>query len=499
MTALRSATRRTETSASRAAILSRVSADVAAAIEAVLAERLKLPDAVGDLATRFVEAGHQLYLVGGVIRDALLGRIDPVPDLDLATDATPSQTKAIVAGFHEGLWTQGEAFGSVGLIRDGVRYEITTFRTDAYAPASRKPEVAEVADIETDLSRRDFRVNAMAVSLPDRRFLDPLGGVQDLHMKLLRTPGAPEDSFSDDPLRMVRAARFVSQLGLAPAPEVIEAMRAMAPRLDIVAAERIREELVKLLLGTYPSIGLELATETGLAERFLPELPALKLEQDPIHRHKDVYGHSLAVLDKITTFDREEPDLVLRLAGLLHDIGKPATRKIGEEGVSFHHHDVVGARMAIERLRAMAFPSEIINPVATLIELHLRFHTFKMGWSDSAIRRYARDAGDLLDRLNILVRCDCTTRNKRRARELEQAMDRFEERLAEVRAKEDLAAIRPPIDGNEVMAHLGIRPGPMVGKALAHLLEIRLEEGEYERERAFAELDAWMAEQGAGA
>ncbi|MFP5225815.1 MAG: CCA tRNA nucleotidyltransferase [Actinomycetota bacterium] len=474
-----------------------MSADVAAAIQAVLDERLTLPPAVDEIAERFQEAGHQLFLVGGAIRDALLGRLheNELPDLDFATDATPDVTRGLLEGLHEVLWTQGEAFGSIGFMREGLRYEITTFRADAYAPASRKPAVSEVADIETDLSRRDFTVNAMALSLPDRRFLDPLGGIGDLHQKLLRTPGSAQDSFTDDPLRMVRAARFVSQLGLAPAPEVIAAMKQLAERLDIVAHERIREEFSKLMTGTYPSIGLELLTEAGLSDRFLPELAALKLEQDPIHRHKDVYRHSLAVLDKICAYDSEHPDLVLRLAGLLHDIGKPSTRKIDSDGVSFHHHDVVGARMATERLQTMAFSGQIIQPVAKLIELHLRFHTFKMGWSDSAVRRYARDAGDLLDRLNILVRCDCTTRNKRRARELEAAMDEFEARLAELREKEDLAAIRPPIDGNEIMEHLGIKPGPLVGKALAHLLEIRLEEGEYSRERAFEELDAWAKAQ----
>lgn len=472
--------------------------DVERAIEAVLAERLSLPPAVTSLAERFAGAGHEIAVVGGAVRDALLGRVhgDTQPDYDFATDASPERVRELVDGWHEGLWTQGERFGSIGFMRDGIRLEVTTYRADLYAPASRKPATSEVADLVTDLGRRDFTVNAMAYVLPERRFVDPLGGAVDLDRKILRTPGTPEDSFTDDPLRMLRAARFVSQLGLAPAPGVVEAMRAMSQRLSIVSAERIRDELSKLLLGTYPSIGLELATETGISALILPELPALKLEQDPIHRHKDVYAHSLAVLEKICAYDQGAPDLVLRIAGLLHDIGKPATRAFGSDGVSFHYHDVVGARMAIGRLRALTYPTDVIEPVATLIELHLRFHTFRMGWTDAAVRRYARDAGELLDRLNVLVRCDCTTRNRKKAREVEEAMDGYEVRLAEVRAQEDLDAIRPPIDGHQVMAFLGVPPGPIIGRALDHLLEIRLEDGEYSPERAFDELSAWAAEQG---
>jgi poly(A) polymerase len=461
-----------------------------AAIEAVLAAQLSLPPEADALAERFADAGKELYVVGGAVRDALIGRATP-PDLDFATDAAPEETKRILEGWSEAIWTQGEAFGSIGAMKGGHRFEITTFRADAYAPESRKPDVVEVADIDTDLSRRDFTVNAMAVRLPDRRFFDPFGGANDLAAKRLRTPGAPEDSFTDDPLRMLRAARFVSQLGLSP-ELVVDAMRAMAPRIQIVSPERIRDELIKLLEGTYPAIGFELMTATGLSERLLPELPALKLEQDPIHQHKDVYAHSLAVLEKICKVERErelEPSATLRLAGLLHDIGKPATRRIDSEGVSFHHHDVVGARMARERLRALAFPKDQIEDIASLIELHLRFHTFRMGWTDSAVRRYARDAGTLLDDLNILVRCDCTTRNKRKARELMAAMDAYEGRLAEVRAAEDLAAIRPPIDGHAVMAYLGVGPGPLVGEAREALLEHRLEHGEYSPDDAYALLD----------
>lgn len=465
------------------------------AIGAVLNAQLVLPEEAFALAQRFDEAGLELYVVGGAVRDALIGRQTP-PDLDFATDARPEVTKRLLEGWAEAIWTQGEAFGSIGALRNGHRFEVTTFRADEYAPHSRKPDVAEAADIQTDLSRRDFTVNAMALRLPDRRFFDPFGGANDLTAKLLRTPGAPQESFSDDPLRMLRAARFVSQLGLAPAPEVIDAMRAMSSRISIVSADRIREELLKLLAGDLPWVGFELMTETGLSELLLPELPALKLEQDPIHQHKDVYAHSLAVLKRICEHDAEAPDATLRLAGLLHDIGKPATRRIDADGVSFHHHDVVGARMARERLRTLAFPNDQIEEIAKLIELHLRFHTFRMGWTDSAVRRYARDAGPLLDRLNILVRCDCTTRNRRKARELMAAMDAYELRLAEVRAQEDLDAIRPQLDGNQIMAYLGIPPGRMVGEARELLLEHRLEHGEVAPDDLYALLDRFADEHG---
>lgn len=468
------------------------------AVEAILVSRLELPEEVGQLAERFEAAGASLYLVGGAVRDALLERSGEDLDHDFATDAPPSRIKEIVEGFADARWDQGEAFGSIGIRKGDRTFEITTFRVDDYAPESRKPEVAAVADIETDLARRDFTVNAMAMKLPDMRFIDPFNGANDLHLKLLRTPGDPHESFGDDPLRMLRACRFVSQLGLEPAPELIAAMREMAPRISIISAERIRDELIKLVSGQYPHIGIELATATGLSELILPELPALKLEQDPIHRHKDVYKHSLAVMDKICDMEPDGPDVTLRIAGLLHDIGKPSTRRIEDDGVSFHHHDVVGARMARERLKQLAFPTEMIEDISKLIELHLRFHTFRMGWSDSAVRRYARDAGDLLDRLNILVRCDCTTRNRKKAAELMRAMDDYEERLARVREAEDLAAMRPPIDGHAVMAYLGVKPGRVVGDALAMLLEHRLEHGEYSADEAFGLLDAWAVEQSLG-
>lgn len=463
-------------------------------VAARLNELLVLPPVVDDLARRFRDAGHEIYLVGGSVRDALLQR--PHVDHDLATDARPDEILAVASGWHEGTWLQGIEFNTVGLQKGKHRYEVTTFRGERYEPGSRKPVVSPVASIEADLARRDLTVNAMALSLPDRTFIDPYGGVGDLAAKVLRTPGAPEDSFDDDPLRMLRVARFAAQLGFAPAPEVVAAMRSMHERLRIVSGERIRDELLKLIAAPSPSAGLELAVDTGLCDVFLPELPALRDAADPLHRHKDVYGHTLAVLDKIVATDGPEPDVVLRMAGLLHDVGKPATRKFEEDGVSFHHHEVVGARMAAERLKALKFPGAFVEQVRHLVFMHLRFHGFSKGWTDSAVRRYVRDAGDGLDQLNRLVRCDCTTRNRFKARELSVAMDRFEERIARLAAEEDLARIRPPIDGNEIMTHLGVAPGRVIGDALAHLLEIRLERGEYSREEAFAMLDAWYAAHG---
>ncbi len=448
-----------------------------------------------ELAKRFDRAGKELYMVGGSVRDAI--RRKPAGDMDFATGAKPDEVLEIVRGWGEAQKLVGIEFGTVGVLKDGHWLEITTFRSERYPEDSRHPQVVPVATIEADLSRRDFTINAMALKLPSPEFVDPFGGLADLADKRLRTPLTPEESFSDDPLRMLRAARFVAQLDVTPSPELVEAMEAQRGRLAIVSAERIRDELVKMLASPGASKGLDLTVETGLADLFLRELPALRLEQDPIHRHKDVYRHTLAVLDKLIASDPgPEPDIEVRLAGLLHDIGKPATRRFEDGKVSFHHHEVVGAQMAERRLRDLRFPKDTIDTVVQLIEMHLRFHTFRMGWSDSAVRRYVRDAGPLLDDLNRLVRADCTTRNRFKARQLEAAIDELEERIARLAAEEDLKRIRPPLDGNDVMSHLGLKPGPPVGEALGYLLELRLERGEIPREEAFRLLDEWASQRG---
>jgi len=443
-----------------------------------------------ELAARLRAAGHAAYLVGGSVRDAFLDRGHADGDVDVATDARPDVVAAAVKGWADAVWLQGQRFGTVGCAKDGDTFEITTLRAEVYHPESRKPEVTYSDDIETDLSRRDFTVNAIAMSLDDPRVIDPFDGLADLGARRLRTPLGPEVSFEDDPLRMLRAARFVATLHFAPDPAVVEAIERMRSRLQIVSAERIRDELSKLLLADDPSPGLWLISRTGLSDEFLPELNAMQLEQDPIHRHKDVLAHTIAVVAKTS------PDLVVRLAALLHDIAKPRTRKIDSRGVSFHFHDVVGARMARERLTALRYPNDVVDDVTRLVELHLRFHTYKQGWTDSAVRRYANDAGPLLDKLNELTRSDCTTRNERRAAALAKRMDQLEARIGELRAKEELAKIRPPLDGREVMAHLGIEPGPLVGEALRHLLDIRLDEGPIDKDDAYARLDAWAARRG---
>jgi poly(A) polymerase len=455
-------------------------------------ERLRpllAPDSpVQELASRFAAAGHRLHLVGGSVRDAILGVSGN--DLDLATDARPEVIEHLVEGWAEHVWLQGKAFGTIGCSRGGLRLEITTFRAEVYRPDSRKPDVVFADDLETDLSRRDFTINAMALSLPETVLADPFDGAGDLAAKRLRTPLDPETSFLDDPLRMLRAARFIAGLGLSPEPALVAAVTELRGRLEIVSPERIRDELSKLLVVDDPSPGLWFLIETGLAEEFLPELPALALEQDPVHQHKDVLAHTIAVVAKT------EPELVVRLAALLHDIGKPKTRSFGPEGVSFHLHDVVGARMAEERLRALRFPRETIEQVRDLVVLHLRFHTYKMGWTDRAVRRYVRDAGPLLGKLNDLVRSDCTTRNQAKARALAHRMDDLERRIEELAAQEELASIRPPLDGHQVMEILGIPPGRLVGEALDMLLEARLDEGPMTEEEAERRLLVWAAERG---
>ena len=453
-----------------------------------------------EVGARFAAAGHVVHLVGGSVRDAMLGRLGD--DLDLTTDARPEQVLGVVAGWAEQTWDTGIAFGTVGLAKRGFKLEVTTYRAEAYDAASRKPAVSYGSTLGEDLSRRDFTVNAMAVALPDWRaadaFVDLFGGMDDLAARLLRTPGTPESSFDDDPLRMLRAARFASQLGFRVDPAVVAAMTAMAPRLEIVSAERIREELTRLVLGADPRAGLELLVDTGLADAVLPELPALRLEIDEHHQHKDVYEHTLQVLERAIRLERTGPDLILRLAALLHDIGKPPTRRHQPGGgVSFHHHEVVGAKLAKRRLRALTYGKDLIEPVCRLIDLHLRFHGYgSAGWTDSAVRRYVTDAGDQLDRLHHLVRSDCTTRNRRRAAALAASYDDLEERITRLAEQEELSRIRPDLDGAAVMQLLGLPPGPQVGAALKHLLALRMEHGPLSREDAEAALFGWAKEQG---
>lgn len=464
-----------------------------------VSELLRVAPVADELGRRFQEAGFRLALVGGSVRDALLGRLGN--DLDFTTDARPEAVLKIMRPWADSLWDVGIAFGTVGAQRDGFQIEVTTYRSEAYDRTSRKPEVSYGDSIEEDLVRRDFTVNAMALALPEQEFVDPHGGLEDLAAGVLRTPGTPEDSFSDDPLRMLRAARFAAQLDFEVAPEVVSAMKAMSDRIEIVSAERVQGELNKLLLSAHPRKGLGLLVDTGLADRVLPELPALRLERDEHHRHKDVYDHSLIVLEQAIDLEEDGPDLVLRLAALLHDIGKPRTRRFESDGrVSFHHHEVVGAKMTKKRMTALKYSNEMIKDVSRLVELHLRFHGYGDGeWTDSAVRRYVRDAGPLLDRLHKLTRSDCTTRNKRKANALSRTYDGLEERIAQLQEQEELDAIRPDLNGNEIQQILEIGPGPMVGKAYAFLLELRLENGPMGREAAVAALKEWWAAQAAQA
>jgi poly(A) polymerase len=464
----------------------------------VVPERLRpVIEETSELAARFQAAGHLVYLVGGSVRDAIdarrsgQGKLD-IPDIDLTTDARPDDIERLLRGWADSIWLQGKRFGTVGAARGGRRFEITTHRAEVYTGGSRKPEVRFDDDIETDLSRRDFTVNAMALRLPDCVLVDPFNGIADLAGGRLRTPLDPEISFGDDPLRMLRAARFVSSLQLEPDPALVAAVEAMHERLSIVSAERVRDEFDKLMVLPSPAAGLWFVVDHGLAAEFLPELPALALEQDPVHRHKDVLAHTVAVVEKTP------PDRILRLAALFHDIGKPRTREIGPNGVTFHHHDVVGARMTRQRMKALKYPTVDIEQVSKLVELHLRFHTYRAGWTDSALRRYRLDAGDLLPRLNTLTRCDVTTRNEAKARAISKAMDDMEQRLAELAEKEALDAIRPELDGVQVMEQLGIPPGRDVGRALAFLMEIRMEEGLVGQAELRRRLDEWWAEQQQG-
>ncbi|GLW12479.1 CCA tRNA nucleotidyltransferase [Microtetraspora sp. NBRC 13810] len=454
---------------------------------------------VDDLGGLFAANGHELALVGGSVRDVFLGRTGN--DLDLTTDARPERVLEIVRDWADSVWTIGIDFGTIGVRKAGWMLEITTYRSESYDPKSRKPEVVYGESLHEDLARRDFAVNAMAVKLPARdsiELVDPYGGLADLAAKVLRTPGPPERSFDDDPLRMLRAARFASQLGFGVAPATFAAMRDMAERIEIVSAERIQAELDKLICGRYPREGLRLLVESGLAAFVLPELPRLRLEIDEHHRHKDVYEHTLIVLEQAIALEENGPDRVLRWAALLHDIGKPKTRRYEAGGrVSFHHHEVVGAQLTKKRLAELKFPKDVVTDTARLVELHLRFHGYGTGeWTDSAVRRYVRDAGHLLDRLHKLTRADCTTRNKRKAQALSRTYDHLEERIARLAEEEELAKIRPELDGNEIQEILGVGPGPVIGRAYKFLLDIRLDRGILGKEAAAAALRDWARENG---
>jgi poly(A) polymerase len=474
-------------------------AGLSAAGELALASLVERAPLASSLATVFKERSFTLALVGGPVRDALLGRLGN--DLDFTTNAPPLESKKILQKWADNVWDTGIEFGTVAAKRGETTVEVTTYRSDSYSQDSRKPEVNFGISIEGDLSRRDFTVNSMALELTGAtpQFIDPFGGLVDLAKKTLRTPGTPEDSFSDDPLRMLRAARFASQLNFQIAPDVLDAMKAMTDRLTIISAERIRDEMTKLLMSNNPRIGITILVDTGLAATFIPEIPQLRLEVDEHHHHKDVYEHSITVLEQAIALEDRlgGPNLVIRLAALLHDIGKPKTRAlIPGGGVSFHHHEVVGARLAKSRLKALRYSGEIIDDVETLIALHLRFHGYGDGeWTDSAVRRYVRDAGPLLDHLHVLTRADCTTRNARKAARLAATYDDLEDRIAVLMEEEELSKIRPDLDGGEVMQLLNLKPGAMVGKALDYLLELRMDQGPLGKERATELLHQWWAKQ----
>ena len=467
-----------------------------------LAALTRLP-VVARLGETFASGGFSLYVVGGPVRDALLGEASE--DLDFTTNARPDDIERLLRRLNQATWDMGRDFGTIGtLLRDGERswqIEVTTHRADAYEPDTRKPIVAFGDAIEADLVRRDFTVNAMAVLVVDGTFVDPYRGLDDLADHILRTPTSPEISFSDDPLRMMRAARFAARLHLRPEPDVVRAMTELAPRLDIVSAERIRDEFTKLLLLDAPRVGLDLLVATGVADQFIPELPALRLERDEHHRHKDVYEHSLIVLDQAIVLERERhhaPDIANRLAALLHDTGKPKTRRFEPGGkVSFHHHDVVGAKMIRKRLIDLRYSNDVVDSVSLLVELHLRFHGYGEGvWTDSAVRRYVRDAGPELERLHILTRSDCTTRNQAKADRLRRAYEELEWRIDELEVAEELDSTRPDLDGNEIMRILDVGPGPVIGKAYKFLLERRLDRGPVAPDVAEAELREWWSTQG---
>jgi len=476
-----------------------VKTPIDAATELAISTLTKHAPQTNTLASAFKEAGFKLALVGGPVRDAILGRLGN--DLDFTTNANPKDCEKILNKWADSVWDVGAAFGTIAGKKGEVTVEITTYRSESYKADSRKPVVEFGDNIEADLARRDFTINAMALELTTEKptFIDLFNGVSDLQNKLIKTPGKPEDSFSDDPLRMMRAARFMSQLDFTVDLAVIAAMKSMAKRLEIISSERIREEFIKTVMGQKPKLGISLLVETGLADVFLPEVPKLKLEIDEHHHHKDVYEHSLTVLEQAIALEERlgGPNLTLRLAALLHDIGKPKTRQlIAGGGVSFHHHEVVGARMCKERLRTLRFDNHLINDVAKLVFLHLRFHGYGSGeWSDSAVRRYVRDAGELLTHLHLLTRADCTTRNKKKADLLAKTYDELEDRIAVLMQQEELNKIRPDLTGEQIMQILNLKPSPAVGKAYDFLLELRLENGPMGEEKAKQELLNWWQQQ----
>ncbi len=462
----------------------------------LLRERVPAAAGIGRL---FERHGHELALVGGPVRDVFLGQRPG--DLDLTTDATPEQVLAMTKRWADKTWTIGIAFGTVGLRKGNSVFEITTYRSEQYERSSRRPDVQYGRSLEEDLGRRDFTINAMAARLPGYEFVDPFGGLDALREKALRTPGPPEQSFGDDPLRLLRAARFAAKLGFTVAPQVRAAMTEQAGRLEIVSAERVTSELAKLMLTPDPAAGIDLLVQTGVADEVLPEVSRLRMEADEHHRHKDVYEHSLTVLRQAIALEPQyglDGDLVVRLAALLHDIGKPKTRSLLPDGrVAFHLHEVKGAQLTKRRLTALRFPNDVVRDVSRLVELHLRFHGYGEGeWTDSAVRRYVRDAGPLLSRLHVLTRADCTTRNRAKAARLARAYDGLERRITELSEQEELARIRPELDGDDIIRILGIPPGPVVGKARDFLLELRIAEGELGRERVTQELLGWAAARG---
>jgi len=462
-----------------------------------VAELLRVSPVADELGHRFAAAGHELHLVGGSVRDALLGALGD--DLDFCTDAHPEQTLAVVKGWADAIWETGREFGTIGVQKHGLRIEITTFRADAYDGVTRNPVVAYGTNLLDDLQRRDFTINAMAVSVPGHVFTDPFGGLADLAARVIRTPAAPSSSFSDDPLRMLRAARFAAKLRFTVDDAVVAAMHDMAADLDRITAERVRDEFTKLLCAADPVAGLRLLVDSGLADRFIPEISGLRLEIDEHAQHKDVYEHTLIVVANAIRLEGDTgPDFTLRMAALMHDVGKPATKDVGRDGrVSFHHHEVVGARLTKARMKALRYPKDVTAEVVELVALHLRFYGYGRGeWTDSAVRRYVTDAGDLLPRLHKLTRSDVTTRNKRKAAGLAADYDALEERIGRLQAEEDLARVRPDLDGNAIMELLGVRPGPIVGQAWRYLKELRLDRGPLDRDEAEAELLRWAREHG---